>query len=87
MATVDYMAKCAQPMTPHWIRLMAARIGRVRGISFKNGLPTRGWSQRFMNRHPDLIQSVPSLIDGGRKAMSRASVFDRFFADMKPTLE
>lgn len=40
-----------------------------------------------MGRHPDLIESVPSLIDGGRKSMSRASVFDKFFGDMRPHLQ
>ena len=48
---------------------------------------SQGWWIRFKRRHPDLRVRTPSLLDPARASMSRSSVMDTFFDDLKVFLE
>ena len=52
---------------------------RFSGDHFKKDIASRGWYERFMDRHPELTSRLPSLIDPGRYSMSCTSVFDTWF--------
>ena len=59
------MANLGQPITIQWARVMAGRIAGVRGNSFKEKIPTKGWWYRFQRRHKEVVLRTPSMIDGG----------------------
>ena len=87
VAYIKFMATAAQPVTAEWCRIMASRIAHVRGVSFKRQIPSRGWWSRFLKRHPDLSIRTPSVINGGRLAMSRRVIIDNFFSESRCVLE
>ena len=83
---MTFMARAGKPVTPGWVMVMAGRMVKVRGNSFKNDVPTSGWWSSFLSRHPQLSLRTPSIINAGRLAMSRRSTMDNFFSEAKVIL-
>lgn len=58
-------ADFGDPRTKHDIILAASEIAQLDGgtsISFKNGLPTSGWMEGFLQRHPECRLRTPQGI-------------------------
>lgn len=51
------------PRTKHDVIVAAGEIAQLDGSQhFKNGLPTAGWVDGFLNRHPEIVYRVPEAI-------------------------
>ena len=79
-----YMAKNGLPIGRKDVRYLATEMEKLHSVSiFGCDGASDGWLSSFLRRHPEISLRRPSHVDGGRFAMARQSVIDRYFEMMK----
>jgi cobyric acid synthase len=59
--------------------------GTERHHVFKNGAPTRGWYNKFLNRHPDIVHRTSEAVTSSSSKVSKM-ICDLGFAKSKNIL-
>ncbi|XP_062566558.1 uncharacterized protein LOC134228881 [Saccostrea cucullata] len=69
-------------VTKKQLIIKVARLAKLKGITFKNGVPGDDWWRAFKYRHPEIVIRRPEQLSTTRSRMLNKAVVQKYFKDL-----